>query len=753
MTLSTLPNLSCFIGFGATDFLEANQYPLPNSPDGDMAHYWTDVSVYVQAARTTSGKQHYLDRVETASLSLTLNNRDGYFWNIANPISIRIPVAITATYGSTIEPVFFGFIDAIEEVVIDQLNSELTVTCSDFLKYLSLRSMASEHFWPTYARPATNTTIHWYRLDTTPSATITYGIATSTTSVTYTAVNSFAVGQNVTISGLTAPSGASALNFNNVIITAASSTSFTVTVTGATSGTTSSGTGVAYLTSIPDQVSSLGGTLGGLVSFQTNGAMVYDTNTCVDLANGSANGSGWFSVNGATPNVGGIDFWILGSNTAGQSIMEFLNSSSYFELVVSSTGRVQVWNPSHSTGAALVAQSSQSLPVNDGYWHHVGLAIGPTGYIELYADGNFYPFASPFNTLTSIGPTSAYGGTFHIGRYGSNGSLAALLDEVVISNTSVTQYDLLNRWCAGTLLQIGAPATLSPLPGTSSNNVKSGDRIAEILTLAGFGVIIYGEVNLSSNVLYINESSTSWSIGAAGNGYTYVEPYYWDSPVTTSTALDLILQITDTDIGVFFQKPDGTFQFHNQNFYGTWSWNASNSTGTWAPHTYTPTGSHVWTDSGTGTPYSGPQTRVIYDDADLWTLVKITPQSGTAQVYENTAAEPRYGISVLEKSSTVHTSLTLALSTATFLGHIFRTPPLARLSSVELHAESGNGAYNSSMFECKIGDVVSFSRHMPAQTTPIVQQYVVESVNHDFRADPGQWHTTFILDPYPVRPN
>ena len=28
---------------------------------------------------------------------------------------------------------------------------------------------------------------------------------------------------------------------------------------------------------------------------------------------------------------------------------------------------------------------------------------------------------------------------------------------------------------------------------------------------------------------------------------------------------------------------------------------------------------------------------------------------------------------------------------------------------------------------------------------------VVESISHDFQADPGTWHTTFILDPYPVR--
>jgi len=28
---------------------------------------------------------------------------------------------------------------------------------------------------------------------------------------------------------------------------------------------------------------------------------------------------------------------------------------------------------------------------------------------------------------------------------------------------------------------------------------------------------------------------------------------------------------------------------------------------------------------------------------------------------------------------------------------------------------------------------------------------IVESIAHDFAAEPGYLHTTFILDPYPVR--
>ena len=29
---------------------------------------------------------------------------------------------------------------------------------------------------------------------------------------------------------------------------------------------------------------------------------------------------------------------------------------------------------------------------------------------------------------------------------------------------------------------------------------------------------------------------------------------------------------------------------------------------------------------------------------------------------------------------------------------------------------------------------------------------IIESLNHEFAADPGLWHTSFTLDPYAVQP-
>ena len=170
------------------------------------------------------------------------------------------------------------------------------------------------------------------------------------------------------------------------------------------------------------------------------------------------------------------------------------------------------------------------------------------------------------------------------------------------------------------------------------------------------------------------------------------------------------------------------------------------STGSWSPNSYTPTGDHVWTDDTSSTyHYYGPSLQVVRDDVDVWTTVKVSPQSGTEQIYENVANESRWGYSTLTKSSTVHTTLNLALSTANFLGNLFKTP-LPRVGNVELRSETNNGQNMTALLNTEFGDVVTFKRNSPNSSTTgsypdqqglISTNMVVESISYDFQADPG----------------
>ena len=762
MTLASLPTLDCYIAFdptaSSTTLLSASGQALPAS--GASNSYWTNVSIFVKDFQTKSGRQHFLDRVESSTIQMTLNGTTGYFLNGNAPsgsrgdygyvdgngtgfvLSPRMPIAVTATWSGTTYPVYWGITESITERITDQLNVDLILQASDYIKYLSLRYMSIPSFWAGYVTNAASAA-DWYRCTTNFTGVVTNAVGNGTT-VTYTAQHDFSAGDNVTISGLGISSGVT-LNLVNVTLATVSSSGFTVTDSSVGQ---SVGQGAAYRTRITDLIGSNHGSYLGTVAFPQYGAVIYDLDGCVDLANGGSLSTGNIRLPAFNTLRGGIDFWILGQGLATTtSILLSVTSSTHTViLAVTPTGKLQC------TVSGIGGSVDSGVKIDDGYWHHIGLVDNGSGVLQLYCDGQFFSLAS----LTSLGGWTQATNLF-IGAFGTLFNTPMYVDEIVISDRSslsTLENEVKNRWIAGSMLQ-------QPTNRTQAT-VQSGDRIAQILCLAGFGHITAGAIVLFSNLYFINNGS-AWVNATSGNGYIHVEPYYWDTPVTGSTALDLILQICDTDIGIFFQKPDGTFAFFNQSFYGSW---VGPPTNTWTPSYSPPAGDHIWSDvvspsdiAALVTPYYGPSLQVVRDDADVWTTVKITPQAGVEQIYENTSAEARWGYTTLTKSGTVPPTLKDALSAATFLGHLFRSP-LPRVQNVELRAETAHGGTMTALFDCYIGDPVTFKRTSPNASTSgtypdvkgqISADMTVESIMHDFQADPGQWHVSFQLDPYILR--
>ena len=751
---SGVPSGSSFtIGSIAT----TNQIPFSNTS------VWTDCSAYLRDFSTKSGKQHYLDRVESSTVKMTLNNRDGFFNGSPNTIGPRLPVAITATWQGTTYPTFYGIIDSVTEKLADALNSDLDVEASDLLKYLSLKYLYRPSYWKQYAASAS--TQSWYRCSNYAVATVTSAQANSLgNAITYNVINStvnFYVGGNVTVTGL---SGVSTLNVTNATITSVVSsgnivTSFTVSAS-TTGSATSQSSGLAYMNTLYDYMGNKNGTFSGQVSYPNNGVIIYDTDGCVDLSGSGNVAAGALTMpTPASANFGGIDLWVLGQQTNLNIIAQVYingNTSSQNYEVTLQVGNQGVLHAFIGPPPYTTAIASSTNFINDGYWHHIGLAI-ISGSLYLYCDGKFYPTGQTATELTY--PT----GGINIGANSSNlFSYNGQIDEIVIaSNTSTIAAEIQQRYRAGSMLQLGYPVT--------NNKVYSADRIAEMLVLAGFGSITGGtssaQASLSVPQLVIGNGpntagTTAYSYGA-GQGAAATEPYYWDSPINGSTALDLIQQITDTDIGSFWQDGTGTFHFNDQSFYGTWSFTpAATPVGTptysWTKGTYSNVGTIADDNTSGSYPYDAQGLEVVQDDTDTWTTVRITPQAGTDQIYENTGNEARWGYSTLSKSSTVSSSLADAQSSSYFLGHIFATP-LPRVNGVTLTSEvtvSNVEGYNLPlMLGINFSDVVAFRRTPPnAGATPYINlQMAVESIAHDFSADPGYWHTTLTLDPYPVR--
>ena len=739
MTLPALPTLDVYVAFNPTNsatLYTAPQQALPAS--GASNTYWTNVSAYVQDFQTKSGKQHFLDRMEAGTLQMTVNNRTGYFFNGGASgnnsgyiLASRMPIAVTATWSATTYNVFWGVTDSVEERILDAVNVELLVQATDLTKYLSLRYMNIPSFWKTYA--TSTSAIDWYRCTTVNTAVVT-GATGSGTTITYQSLNTLSAGQSVTITGLPITTGKS-LNLSHVAVASATSTSFTVT--NSTVGTSVGANATVYRTQVLDLIGTNNADYKGVVAFPTYGAIIYDRDGCADLSNGGSGLSGYVEFQSFTTRYG-LDFWMLGQKLQGQTL--FIATTGVATLIVAFVTTSGYW--AATVGGTTI---TSTVRVDDGFWHHIGITSDSAGHLQLYADGQFFSMVAA-GTITGF---NSGGSVFDIGSPGAQ-TVGMYVDEIVFSGNaslSTLETEVQNRYKAGSLLQTPTNSTQSA--------VLSGDRIAHILCLAGFGTISGGTVVLNTGCYAINNGSP-WVFGTAGNGYINTEPYYWDTPITNMTALDLILQIVDTDIGIFFQKPNGTFAFYNQSFYGTW---VGPPTSTWTPNTYSPTGDQVWTDDDSGIAYIGPGLQVLRDDADVWTTVKITPQAGVEQVYENTTAEARWGATTLIKSSTVPPTLAAALSAATYLGYIFRSP-LPRVGNVELRAETGNGAHIPALFDNPIGQVVTFKRTSPNASTTgsypdvmaqINQLMVVESIAHDFQASAGTWHTSFVLSPYEVR--
>lgn len=759
--VSSLPVLDVWIAFnplqGGATLATAPVQALPAS--GTSNAYWTNVAVYVRDFRSRHGRQHFLDRVEAGSLQLTVDNRSGFFLNGTSAgnntgyvIQPRLPIAVTATWSGTTYNLFWGLTEAPEERISDQLNTDLLITAIDQLKGLSLQELNRPNFYSTYARSASAT--NWYRCSLNGANTTIFPDQIGT--------------NNATIKGYSAGS----------LITQASA-----------------------------------------ISYPQAGALIYDPDTCCDLANGSNLASGAIQL--PQTSYTGLDLWILGAGLVDGVVIAL-------GLVVAAGGTAYNANlvvNGHVAAVALTQSNVLGAPtayyqvtnvnlINDGFWHHVGWFVSGNA-LYVYQDGNSN-FVVNLNSGSYFISGNSPGVAIGVGGKG-NPQLPAYIDEIVVSGQGgsgypqVTSTEFTNRYAAGSLLQNGYP----------KHTVYSGDRIAEILVLAGYGSIANGTLSLNAGIFFINGSAYSL-YGVSANGSLQVEPYYWDSPLTGSTPLGLIQQITDTDIGAFYQAPDGSFRFLTQTRYGSFAWPAITSAsssasvmtfncvnsfsagqtvvvtgmapaaynGAWTiasasgsaftvsstlnpgastvggnagvlSLTYTPpAGDHIWADDGSSAyAYVGPSAQILRDDADLWTVVRVTPQAGVDQVFDNTGAQGRWGFSTLRKNGTVHPSLAAALTTAAYLGYLGHSP-LPRVGNVELQSETSHGGNMTAIIGTALFDPVTFKRLAPNASSsgsyPDVQgkisaDMIAEAIMLEFAADPGYLHASFILDPYPLR--
>ena len=695
-----LPTLSVQIAFNPTNLQSLTQT-------------WTDVTAYVRDFTTSSGRQHFLDRIESSTIRLTLDNRTGYFLNgttngTGSVIRTRLPIRVLAGWPAVNVTAISG------SGTVVTYTAANTYTAGQQIIVQNATTAAFNGVFTVATATATQFTVASTATGTTSTATVAaaypvfWGLTESAEERTADQLN-----QDILVTATDNTKYLSLLYMNRPTFWK----QYTQT-TNAVSWYRCDST-----QSLPDLISGNTGTVYGSVQ-TTPGTIYYDTDTALDLTNATTAGTNLAYLSMPAPaSIYAIDFWVIGQNLGGQNLTDVFGAASY--LSVTGGGALQGLNS--FSGASNPYFQNYIANVSDGNWHHVGLIgykSGTTYPLYLYLDGTYISMGDNGAPLLTGSATT----NLRIGNLdgGSQSPSYAYVDEVVMSkdagSLAAIQAEVNNRFKAGSLLK---------------NNIASGDRIAEVLTVAGYGTITSGALSVPN---YLVDGS-SWT--SSNNGSCYVAGF--QNAMTNSTALDLIQQVTDTDIGSFYQNPDGTVEFDSQAFDYTPSKNAL------------PSGANVWTDTDTMTGttftyYMPASLSILRDDADLWTTVKITAQNGTEQTYENTSAEPLYGYSTLTKGSTVHTTNEAAYQTAVYLGNLYQAP-IPRVQTLELQSETGNGANLAQMLNQYINDEVLVIRNENGASTSgkINLRMVIESVRHDFKADPGQWHTEFTLDPYPLQ--
>lgn len=151
---ATLPTLTHMFSGNASDSLSFSQGVIPITE-----YSWTDISEHLWSANIRRGRQHELDRTEAGTAQVRVNNssRDydptysaGPYTGALDPLT---PLQITLTWNGTANPIFTGYLEAIQQIYALAALPEVELRAVDGFKVLSLSGLRGS----TYAAENTET--------------------------------------------------------------------------------------------------------------------------------------------------------------------------------------------------------------------------------------------------------------------------------------------------------------------------------------------------------------------------------------------------------------------------------------------------------------------------------------------------------------------------------------------------------------------------------------------------------------------
>lgn len=355
----------------------------------------------------------------------------------------------------------------------------------------------------------------------------------------------------------------------------------------------------------------------------------------------------------------------------------------------------------------------------DKSWHHCVLeysVAGTTGTASIYIDGQLAG-SVPTTSLTTgslslTNPTGfTFGQTFMPSIYDFPGNMAQVaLYDYNLSSTNIY------------------------------NNYETGKWFAYAEYGAANGNDDYGRLNKLMDVIGLNSSTM------LNCPYPFKTLLYADTNVlTTTSALNYMQTLSESEPGIIFQSPDGMISAYNRQY-----------------QYLNPTTVQLQvalTTDGTGIPIEGNTLKLTADDLDVWTNVQVgsgksgaalqvwgAKQSPTASVNAQT-----YGDRTLQGLTSLMQDLnTDALALAQNYLYWYENPQI-RLSSISIHSYVNQGAAIPFQLGLGLIDLVEVVYAPQTSGDTFSQYYVIESISQTADVSAGPvLTTTYQLSPYEI---
>ena len=267
----------------------------------------------------------------------------------------------------------------------------------------------------------------------------------------------------------------------------------------------------------------------------------------------------------------------------------------------------------------------------------------------------------------------------------------------------------------------GTPTTLTlPIPCSiyHSQGVSSSLRIKQTAEVVG----------LVSSDGYATPTSPPLNLSIPVVKQTTPEP----STTFNTSALDYILQYSDTENGFLYQDTSGTIQFLPR-FY---------------PQTHAQNSTQFTDNATTSQAHYLPQVEVVQDDLDTWTIAQITSANAITSTSQNNSSVARFGPRTLARGQNWSARQTDVDAQASLITNRYKQP-ITRPRKVVIESTYADGTTQPNQavqLGTNLWDQVVFNRS--AYGANYSQTVVVESISHDYQAEPGRWRTSFVLSPY-----